>query len=210
MEKIKNNPTQPQEDENLSKETTPENEITVPVKYNKEIKNLSLDEASVLAQKGMKFDKISADFERVKNMAQSDGMSVTEFINALEGQRTDLRKKELLEKCQGDEELAEHILSLEKGIKAQENLDLKEVNEYFPNIKSINDLPKEVVENASMRGSALLDEYLRYRILKQRQKENFQKNEEMKRLSSIGSQRQSESPEFDPVKNEFIKGIWGN
>lgn len=198
----------PQE-ENQSKETTPEKEITVPVKYNKEIKNLSLEEASVLAQKGMKFDSISADFERIKNLAQLEGKSVTEFLNFLEEKRISDRKNELMEKCQGDEALCDHILGLEKGIKAQQSLDLKEVTDLFPNIKKIEDLPDEVIENASMKGSALLDEYLRYRILKQRQKEKLSKDEEMKKASFVGSQREADCLDFDPVRNEFIKGLWG-
>ena len=45
-------------------ESTPE--ITVPVKYNKEIKELSLGEAGNLAQKGLKFEAIEADYLPLK------------------------------------------------------------------------------------------------------------------------------------------------
>ena len=41
------------------------NEILIPVKFNKEIKNLTADEAAQLAQKGMKFDAISDDYNRI-------------------------------------------------------------------------------------------------------------------------------------------------
>ena len=84
----------------------------------------------------------------------------------------------------------------EKETELQEKLELsdelketfKELNESFPEIKSIEDLPKSVIENAIKSGKPLLDEYLRYRLLQEKAiKENVsaQKNAEN---SSVGSQ----------------------
>ena len=43
-----------------------------------------------------------------------------------------------------------------------------EVKENFPEIKSIEDLPDEVIENAVNSKKPLLDEYLRYRLLQEK------------------------------------------
>ena len=86
-----NKKTVPQVDENLKAEiladTTPHNaekEIIIPIKFNKEVKELTLSQAAELAQKGMKFDLISEDYERLKKISRISGKSVPEFLNQLE------------------------------------------------------------------------------------------------------------------------------
>ena len=70
----------------MMQDTKPENdnEIFVPVKYNKEIRNLGLNEAAELAQKGLKFEAIAADYVALKRIAQNSGKSVSDFLCALE------------------------------------------------------------------------------------------------------------------------------
>jgi hypothetical protein len=103
----------------------------------------------------------------------------------------------------------------EKETELQEKLELsdelketfKELNESFPEIKSIEDLPKSVIENAIKSGKPLLDEYLRYRLLQEKAiKENVsaQKNAEN---SSVGSQLNKSRGET-PETAEFLKGLW--
>lgn len=103
----------------------------------------------------------------------------------------------------------------EKETKLQEKLELseelketfKELNDSFPEIKSIEDLPKSVIENAIKSGKPLLDEYLRYRLLQEKAvKENVsaQKNAEN---SSVGSQLNKARGE-NPETAEFLKGLW--
>lgn len=103
----------------------------------------------------------------------------------------------------------------EKETELQEKLELsdelketfKELNESFPEIKSIEDLPKSVIENAIKSGKPLLDEYLRYRLLQEKAvKENVsaQKNAEN---SSVGSQLNKARGE-NPETAEFLKGLW--
>ena len=103
----------------------------------------------------------------------------------------------------------------EKETELQEKLELseelketfKELNESFPEIKSIEDLPESVIENAIKSGKPLLDEYLRYRLLQEKAvKENVsaQKNAEN---SSVGSQLNKSRGE-NPETAEFLKGLW--
>ncbi len=103
----------------------------------------------------------------------------------------------------------------EKETKLQEKTELsdevketfKELKDNFPEIKSIEDLPESVIENAKQSGKPLLDEYLRYRLLQEKAiKENVsaQKNAEN---SSVGSQLNKSRGE-NPETAEFLKGLW--
>ena len=49
----------------------------------------------------------------------------------------------------------------------------------------------------------------RYRHKKQMEISVFKDNEKLANNSSIGSQREHISADFDPAKLEFINGIWG-
>lgn len=182
------------------------NEIVIPVKFNKEIKNLTIEEAAVLAQKGMKFDLISKDFDELKQISRKNGKSVAQFIEHLKNEEYSKRKEELLEKCSGDEELAEHILTLENSQKA----DLKgfdEIKQYFPKIKALEQLPESVLENARLKGTLLLDEYLRYRLEEKKRLGEAISLQESNSFSSLGSQ-QNKKAEINPETLEFLKGLW--
>ena len=111
------------------------------------------------------------------------------------------------EKCGGDRELAEHILELEKGIKDNLASDIEEVREFFPEIKSAEQLPKEVLENSELHGRSLLDEYLRYSLKEKRLREEAIKNQKFAEGASSGSQTDRAGGE-SPEALEFLKGLW--
>ena len=180
-------------------------EIFVPVKYNKEIRNLALDEAAVLAQKGLKFDAISEDYENLRRIASKSGKSVPEFILELDNDRTEARKKELSDKCGGNGEMAEYIIGLEKG--GEGDMGFKELNKYFPDIKEPSDLPETVVENAVMKGTMLLDEYLRYRLDAKREAARASAERQNAAKAGIGPQTDRGSA-VNPETAEFLKGLW--
>ncbi len=189
------------------KETIPEapDEILVPVKYNKEIINLELNKAAELAQKGLKFEAIAADYENLKRIAAEKGKSVSEFLCALEQENSAARKKELIEECGGNEKMADYVLSLEK--KPEENIGLEELKAEFPDIKDISDLPQSVVENARMKGTLLLDEYLRYRHNEKRNARKAALQTENAANLSIGSQTDRKGG-VSPETAEFLRGLW--
>ena len=136
-------------------------EMTIPVKFNKEIMNLKPEEAGVLAQKGLKFDSIAKEYEDLKSLASQSGKSVPEFIELLKQERSEERKRKLTEQCGGNEEMAAYVLTLEEP--SGDRLGFEELQKAFPTISTLEDLPETVVENAKLKGRLLLDEYLRYR-----------------------------------------------
>ena len=206
-ENVIENKTAPQvEGDFADRNTTPEeSQVFVPVKFNKQIINLNLEQAQELAQKGMKFDMISADYSALKSLAAASGKNVGEYIAYLNESEKACRLKEITEKCGGDSEFAEHILSLEKGDGGPRGFD--EIAESFPKIKAIEDLPQSVVEAASLKGTLLLDEYLRY-LHKQEiaVKESLKKQKET--LESSAGSFTNRSGGQTPETAEFLRGLW--
>lgn len=187
--------------------TTPENlpEVFVPIKFNKEVKNLKVSEAAVLAQKGLKFESIEEDYGNLKKIASSSGKSVAQFLLELEKSEALKRKEELTEKCGGNEEMADYVLGLEKG--REEICGFEELQREFPEIKDISSLPQSVVENAQIKGTLLLDEYLRYRHTEKKNARKSAANSASAENSSIGSQTDRRGG-TDPEALEFLKGLW--
>ncbi len=207
---MKNETVSPQTD-NTSKEvaeTIPQsgNELTVPIKYNKETKLLDLETAAQLAQKGMKYEAVKDDYELLKKLALKENKSVPEYLNTLSAKHLEERKKELVEKCGGNGELAEHIMELENADKNKDT-GFEELSVMFPEIKTEEDVPHSVLEKAKLRGTLLLDEYLRYLLENERRLKANADNQKRAEKSSLGSQL-NRSGVINPETEEFLKGLW--
>ncbi len=192
----------------ILKDTIPidNSQIIVPIKYNKKIIDLNLEKAQELAQKGMKFDMISADFEALKELAVKENKNVGEYLAELKNNAAQKRLNEVTEKCGGDNEFAEHILKLENG----NNTEIRgfgELKECFPKITAIEDLPESVVEAAKLKGTLLLDEYLRFLHKTERVMNESIKKQNSARQSALGpfvNRKGGENPETA----EFLRGLW--
>ena len=101
--------------------------------------------------------------------------------------------------------MADYILKLEKN--PEENLGFEELKAEFPDIKDISELPQSVVENAKMKGTLLLDEYLRYRHNAKRNARKAAAQNENADTLSIGSQTDRRGG-VSPETAEFLKGLW--
>ncbi len=173
-----------------------------------EEKTFTPEQIAGFIEKSERFDLIDPEYNRLKGMAEKAELSVEEFLNSLENRTKENRRSTLLQKCSGDEELADYILGLEENRSSKTDAAFKEVQRYFPNIKNIDEIPSEVFKAASVKGSNLLNEYLRYLQLAKLTLKAFEKNNIEAKLASVGSQREAISQDFDPAKLQFIKGIW--
>ena len=189
------------------KETIPNDaeKVFVPVKFNKEIRNLGIEEAATLAQKGLKFDAIAEDDENLKRIATQNGNSISGFLCELEQRIKEKRKKELTEKCGGNEEIADYVIKLENGTK--NDMGFNELKKEFPQIGDISDLPEEVIENSELKGTMLLDEYLRYLHNENKKAADAAVLQQNIAESSVGSQTDCKGG-TDPETAEFLKGLW--
>ena len=176
------------------------------MKFNKEIRNLSLAEAGELAQMGLKYRSIEKEYNQLRQMAMEDKKSVPDFISDINKNRFLEKKRELTEKCGGDSEFAEHIIELEKTHE-NEDFGLEEIKEYFPEIKNTDDLPEAVTDNAKLKGTRLLDEYLRFLLNEKKDRESAIKMQETAEKSSTGSQA-NRSHGANPEAEEFLRGLW--
>ena len=185
--------------------TTPENNRVIPIKFNKEIRHLTLDEASLLSQKGLKYETIEKQWSRLLNFAKEDGISAQEFLDALENGRTEKRLNELTKECGGNSEIAQRIIDLEKG-KEGSLKGYEELKEYFPQLTE-EDLPQEVTDSAKQLGRNILDEYLRFKAREviAAEKKERQKKENLK--SSVGSLKVG-GIYRTPENEQFIRGLW--
>lgn len=198
-------------------EKTPENDTVptiaqesgekfIPVKYNKEIINLDFDRAGELAQKGMKFEALSDELELLKQLANDSNKTVKQYLSDLKFQKNGLLRDSLIEKCGDDTELRDELLRL-YAKNEQPNDGFLEVQEYFPEIKSRDDLPESVLENARLCGRGLLDEFLRYRFLQQKAVKDNILSQQRGAASSAGSQLNKTRGD-NPEAAEFLKGLW--
>lgn len=193
--------------ETLADKTEKENKETpkIEVKFNKEIRELTTEEATNLAQMGLKYEQIENDFLRLKTLAKNSGKSVDEYLKSIENETKENHRKEIIEQSGGNKQLADYVLSLEDN--APDN-DFEELRLMFPDIKEKEELPKEVIEYSDNRGKNLLDSFLRY-LYENKRKEN-ENNKRIKAVNfgGIGSLKTGSSSNNTASKNEFIKGIW--
>lgn len=185
--------------------TIPEDNRVIPIKFNKEIRNLTLDEASLLSQKGLKYETIEKQWSRLLAFAKEDGASAQDFLDALEKERTQKRLNELTKECGGNSEIAQRIIDLERG-KENSLLGLDELKEYFPELTE-EELPQEVIDRAEQTGTKILDEYLRF---KAREANALLRNERQKKeniKSSVGSLNDG-GIYRTPENEQFIRGLW--
>ena len=68
--------------------TATEKNAFLEVKFNKETKKLTLEEATTLAQKGMKLDQISEELEILQNLSKEKGVGLKEFVRGLGEEKT--------------------------------------------------------------------------------------------------------------------------
>lgn len=188
-------------------DTTPKSDeqVKIPIKFNKETKNLTLEEATTLAQKGLKFESIEKEYNLLKQLASRENKSIPNYIAELERRYNEEKKQSLTEKCGGNQEIAEHILALEKEKKATDGFD--ELSTAFPEIKSKENLPQEVLNNAELKGTLLLDEYLRYLLSQKRNAQTIAQKQREGEKTSTGSLINNKDSHTSETE-EFLKGLW--
>lgn len=149
-------------------EQTEETPQMIKVKYNHEEREITLDEARELAQKGMNYDKQLEKLQQlesdprlafVESLAEQNNMSVDEYIEAVKVQREQEEINQLIQQ-NIPEDIAKELLESRKfreNFKAKEKetetqskqeAEYKDFIESFPNVDA-ETIPAEVWEKAS-------------------------------------------------------------
>ena len=234
---------EPTDETNTAEDTTPAAEaeqdvqpddgqtIVIPVRYNHESRELSLEEAQMLAQKGLKFDELSPTLEKIRYLAAANQKSVQEMVDALvEGQDRQLYQS-ILEECSGNEALAKRLYEAEKDkwdtryanvreeeAKAperdQKDLTARLANEFvelkaeFPDMAEFRQVPQTVVDMAINKGISLTDAYLRYRNTENKRISAARTAREAAATASAGSQAAGAGETTNPTIDAMLAGVW--
>ena len=203
---------QPESDleERVEEATTPlaetpvnEAEDFLEVKFNKESKKLDRETAVSFAQKGMKYDLVSGDLDRLKVLSKNSGKSVSDYLLMLENKEKNEQIEELLKEGLDSRELISRVLTLKEKSKGSEFELLKTE---FPEINDEAELPSEVKTAAEIKGTGLLFEYLLHEHRLRRAAEEEKVRQNFSASASTGSL--SESDRQNAFGSEFIKGLW--
>lgn len=203
------------------------------VKFNGQVKRLSQQDAIVYAQKGMNYDRLLPVLDSLKYVAASKGKTLVEFAEAIRKQHEDSCYEALVDRCNGDEELAKQLFEVEKSknqsafesLIAEENKkdtesdeaitnrlakELAEARAECPEISEYSKLPLSVRREAEEKGVHLLDAYLRYQHREQKKADVAKAEQAAAAKASVGALASEKGKEeTDPVIAALIQGIRG-
>lgn len=162
----------------------------VKVKFNKQERAYTAEEAAPLVEMGLKWDSFKEKHEKLKFLAQSHGKSVGELIDLLVNSNDKLLYRQTLSECSGNETAARRLFEVEKNerqrkfesAKAAEQeqaqreeqqernqLQQRLADDFLTLSREVPDkyakfadVPAPVVEAAVKENISLLDAYLRF------------------------------------------------
>ncbi len=181
--------------------------VKIPIKFNKQVRELDEREAAELAQKGLKYDSIQTELELLRSLAQIKGQSIGDYLRALKQSEAEKTRNELLERTGGDESLADEIIAL----KAQSPDSINGLEELLENVEEIKteaDIPVAVMDAVKTKGGNVFDAYLRYKFEQHRKALSASKQRSFAKNASLGSQSSVNITE-GASSTEFLRGIWG-
>ena len=201
------------------------------VKYNKQLRSLSREDAINYAQKGMKYDSVQPMLDTLKYVAASEGKTLAELVEAIRKQNEETTFSRLMDRC-GDEEIAKELLAVEKSRhkEAYESLLQREKDEEnetdeavtkrmaddfdvlrkeFPEYTSFEKVPQTIVKEAVEKGITLLDAQLRYEHRQRVKAENARAAQAAAAKTSTGTQQTTGAEVASPVEAALMKGLWG-
>lgn len=216
---------------NPAEQNEENSDFVLPVKFNKKNVDLKYDEAVAYAQKGMKYDQISGDLQKLKDHAARNGKSFSEFVAGLEEAEIAVIKQQCKETAGGNEEYEQ--LLFEKAMKDRD-LKLQEYNDaqsakkkteqetleqriadgviaigkLDPEIKEVSQIPESVFRIAEEEGISIREAYLLTEFNNRKAVEAAKRAEAAATISSSGSLK-DEAHDEDVGTNAFLKGLWG-
>lgn len=205
-------------------------DIVIPVKFNKQYRELSFDEAVTYAQKGMKYDDIQPSITKLNYLAAQSKQGFKQFVEDLYKAHEEHIKSKLREKAGDDEQLFNDLLELErsKSKKAYEELvkaekqaeeqekqdevkrvagEYEQLKKEFPEYDEFSKVPKQIIQLAQKHNITLLDAKLRYDLQQSRKAETAKKAQQKASKSTTGSM-QSEKEQTSEF-SALLRGIWG-
>lgn len=217
-----------QDNTEVSEEPAP----VIRVKYNKQEREYSLDDAKPLVEMGLKYESFKPSYEKLKFLASTTGQSVSDLIDSLVTSNEQALYEQILKRANGNEEIAKELFEAKKSerqrkfdeLKAQESEREKQEKEAeknrladeFIELKSevgtfneFSDVPKSVLKIAAKKGISLLDAYLRYERAESKKAEAVKAKQTEAAKTSTGSlNTETETP--DNIYDDVMRAVFGN
>lgn len=207
--------------------------FTVPVKYNKQYRELTPDEASTYAQKGMKYEALEPYLTKLRFMGRQSGQSLEKMLEGMYQAGEDLARKKILDEAGGNQALADRLMEARQvknkaafdammadDKKAAESemadnnqrlaAEFNDLHAEFPAIAKIEDVPQSVIKSALRSGRDLLSEYLRYQHTESKRVKQAEAQRATAAKASAGSQASGAgTSDTSPEITAMMQGIWG-
>ncbi len=176
----------------------------ITLKFNKELREIPYSEAVTLAQKGLKYDSIMPEWERLKALAKKSGKSIADYLSATEQSQNAALREQLILECGGNEAAADRLLAFENS--AEPAGQLLELKREFPEIEGLDALPEGAKQLCDSMALSPLNALLLYNHRVAREAAQAYKKQQSAAQSSLGSQNSHRIN--DSAEDEFIRGLW--
>lgn len=155
------------------------------------------EKAKKFIKLGLKAEKYDSVLNDLEFLAKREKMTLDEFVKSLKSQKDELLTSSILEKVNGDEELAQKLISFENSL-AKSDIEnskdeLAEIHEHFDEYKSYDDIPDEAIILSETKNISLFDAILRYLFFQSKQIEKEHKNREKNKQGAVGSLKTNEA-----------------
>lgn len=172
-----------------------EKEEGIEVKFNKQLRRLSLSEARDFAEKGMKYDSLIPVLNRLKELSPDGSMSLSQLADHL------FEEKE--KRASGAQE-AEELFGRQNRLTAQ----FIELKSKFPEIGGIRDVPKSVIEQSLNGEIPLYYAYLGYCHEQEQKAKLAAQSSEKATAATAGNLKDAPDTLSSPEIAAMLKGIW--
>ncbi len=179
---------------------------------------------TTLLQKGMKFENMADDLERLHQLKTMCGAkTIGDAIGILLAEKEQAKLTEY-EEIYG-QEAAKKLLEMEKvhsgtfretdeamdrasreALGVRLSAEFRELREEYPDITQASALPKEVIDTAVQKGISLLDAYNRHTLREQKRAMAATQQHKANQKAATGSLADSGSEASDPVWEAFLRG----
>lgn len=205
--------------------------FTIPVKYNKEYRELTPEEAAVYAQKGMKYDALEPALLRLRQIAGQSGRSLSQLLDSIFQAGETLTRQNLMQRTGGDQALVDELMEARRLKEDRARADAQarqqqaaesekaesgnrlageflELQAEFPEITGVDDLPDSVLEDAAVKGSSLTAAYLLFRHREAQRVARAEADGKTADSASAGSMQDFAGGSDTPALSAMVKAVW--
>lgn len=183
--------------------------ITIPVRFNHQERQLTVEEAGNYAEMGLAYEQLKPTIRQLRMLAAGSGRTVEEMVTNLMEANDRMLHDRFLEETGGNQKAADILLEDAKRkreeayhagkqqqdaaaqAKRQELTDrlaaeFIELQAEFPELDSVDKVPAAVL-NTAAKGTHMLDAYLRYKLQQERRVAQNRTQQQQAASASVGS-----------------------